>query len=208
MLITQAKSRAIARKIVALEPRFTEVVTEFAPCPIGTAKPRESGFQSLASSILSQQLSTTAAATIIRRVSLLSGGKLQAEVIAELSVTQLRSAGCSNTKARAVIELAQAAASGELSFRSLSNKSDEEIIAILTPYHGIGRWTVEMFLIFQLGRLDVWPVGDLGVRRGWEKVFRMKSEITPMQLSELGARFAPHRSHLAWYCWRAHSLYS
>ena len=78
---------------------------------------------------------------------------------------------------------------------------------ILVPYFGIGKWTVEMFLIFQLGRLDVWPTGDLGVRRGWEKVHRMKREVEVAQLEDLGAKFSPYRSHLAWYCWRAHSLY-
>ena len=79
---------------------------------------------------------------------------------------------------------------------------------LLLPLFGVGKWTVEMFLIFQLGRLDIWPVGDLGVRRGWEKLFQMPEEIEIAALNEAGEKFAPYRSHLAWYCWRAHSLYS
>jgi len=71
------------------------------------------------------------------------------------------------------------------------------------PLFGIGRWTVEMFLMFQLGRSDIWPVGDLGVRRGWEKIHRMRSEIEPRTLEKLGVKYAPYRSHVAWYCWRA-----
>jgi DNA-3-methyladenine glycosylase II len=78
----------------------------------------------------------------------------------------------------------------------------------LLPLFGIGKWTVEMFLIFQLGRLDIWPVGDLGVRRGWEKLFNLQEEIEVSNLLKAGEKFVPYRSHLAWYCWRAHSLYS
>ena len=88
-------------------------------------------------------------------------------------------------------------------FRSLHTLSEEEIFETLVPLFGIGRWTVEMFLMFQLGRLDIWPVGDLGVRRGWEKIHRLSDEITPKELQKKGERFTPFRSHVAWYCWRA-----
>jgi DNA-3-methyladenine glycosylase II len=86
---------------------------------------------------------------------------------------------------------------------SLHRLDDEEIREQLLPLFGIGVWTVEMFLMFQLGRQDVWPVGDLGVRRGWEKVHRMRGEIKPAELIKLGEIYRPYRSHLAWYCWRA-----
>lgn len=207
MLISAQRSRAIGREISRIQPRFSEVVREFAPCPIGVVKSKESNFAALASSILSQQLSTKAAATITARVSSLAGGHLDPKRIARAKVSELRALGCSATKARALRELAQLSASGELPIRSLHRKSDVEIESLLLPLHGIGKWTVEMFLIFQLGRLDVWPVGDLGVRRGWEKIHGMRSEIDPDRLALLGAKFAPYRSHLAWYCWRAHSIY-
>lgn len=207
MRISAENSQQIARKIIKIEPRFREVVSKFGPSPIGVKRPAQSNFESLAQSILSQQLSTKAAATIIERVESLNGGRLKAETISTMRTSKLRSAGCSESKARALLELARATSDGSLPIRSLNRKDDAEIMEILLPYYGIGKWTVEMFLIFQLGRLDIWPTGDLGVRRGWEKVHRMKREVEVAELEKLGEKFSPYRSHLAWYCWRAHSLY-
>ena len=135
----------------------------------GKSRSRESNFSSLAASILSQQLSTKAAATIIGRVAGLSGGTLQAAKLADITTSRLRSAGCSEAKARAVKELARAVVDKKIPITSLQRMPDEEIMNHLLPLFGIGHWTVEMFLMFQLGRHDIWPVGDLGVRRGWEK---------------------------------------
>jgi DNA-3-methyladenine glycosylase II len=203
-----AESKKIAARIRRIEPKFGDVIRHSGPCPIGTKKPKRSNFESLASSILSQQLSTKAAATIIGRVEELSGGSLNAAGISHLTHRQLRSAGCSGAKTRAISELAEAAEDKTIPINSLHKLSDEEIYDYLLPLFGIGQWTVEMFLIFQLGRVDVWPVGDLGVRRGWEKVHRLRNEIEPERLHRAGERFAPYRSHLAWYCWRALEFYS
>ncbi|MEY3373548.1 MAG: DNA-3-methyladenine glycosylase family protein [Candidatus Nanopelagicaceae bacterium] len=204
---TTENSQAIARRIVRIEPKLREVVTKFGPAPIGARPSRISNFQALAESILGQQLSVKAAATITERVIQAAGGRMDPAGIAKLTPSRLRSAGCSAAKARAISELAQVVADGDLPIRSLNKKSDEAIMELLLPLYGVGRWTVEMFLIFQLGRSDVWPTGDLGVRRGWEKLYKMKREVEIDELEKLGAKFAPHRSHLAWYCWRAHSLY-
>jgi len=204
---TTENSQAIARRIVRIEPKLREVVTKFGPAPIGARPSRISNFQALAESILGQQLSVKAAATITERVIQAAGGRMDPAGIAKLTPSKLRSAGCSAAKARAISELAQVVADGDLPIRSLNKKSDEAIMELLLPLYGVGRWTVEMFLIFQLGRNDVWPTGDLGVRRGWEKLYKMKREVEIDELEKLGAKFAPHRSHLAWYCWRAHSLY-
>ncbi|MEY3103608.1 MAG: hypothetical protein RL256_630 [Actinomycetota bacterium] len=204
---TTENSQAIARRIVRIEPKLREVVTKFGPAPIGARPSRISNFQALAESILGQQLSVKAAATITERVIEAAGGRMDPAGIAKLTPSRLRSAGCSAAKARAISELAQVVADGDLPIRSLNKKSDEAIMELLLPLYGVGRWTVEMFLIFQLGRSDVWPTGDLGVRRGWEKLYKMKREVEIDELEKLGAKFAPHRSHLAWYCWRAHSLY-
>ena len=204
---TTENSQAIARRIVRIEPKFREVVTKFGPAPIGARPSRISNFQALAESILGQQLSVKAAATITERVIQAAGGRMDPAGIAKLTPSRLRSAGCSAAKARAISELALVVADGDLPIRSLNKKSDEAIMELLLPLYGVGRWTVEMFLIFQLGRSDVWPTGDLGVRRGWEKLYKMKREVEIDELEKLGAKFAPHRSHLAWYCWRAHSLY-
>ena len=81
--------------------------------------------------------------------------------------------------------------------------SNQEIDNILTQVWGIGRWTVEMFLIFHLGRLDLWPVGDLAVRRGWEKIHQLPEKINEKELDYLGEKFSPYQSVVAWYCWRA-----
>ena len=82
-------------------------------------------------------------------------------------------------------------------------RMDDEVYKNLTALWGIGPWTVDMFMMFQLGRLDIWPTGDLGVRRGWDKIHRLKDEITPEILLKRGDKFQPHRSVVAWYCWRA-----
>jgi DNA-3-methyladenine glycosylase II len=216
---TLPSARKIASHIIEINPRFEVVIERAGFCTIGARadkgsivssgnsnKRRESNFSSLASSILSQQLSTKAAATIINRVEQLCGGTLQAKKLATISPDKLRAAGCSNSKARAVKELARASTSNQIPMKNLHRLGDEEIMQHLLPMYGIGQWTVEMFLMFQLERVDVWPVGDLGVRRGWEKVNRMRSEITPAALAKLGEPFAPYRSHVAWYCWRANEV--
>ena len=191
----------IAREIARIEPRFAPVIERSGYCPIGTTPRRESNFRSLATSIISQQLSTKAAATISERVESLSGG-ISPSRIERIPLARLRSAGLSGAKARAIKELASA--DREVRFSRLHLLEDDEaIFERLLPLFGIGNWTVEMFLLFQVGRLDIWPTGDLGVRRGWERVHRMRSEISPTELMKEGERFRPFRSHLAWYCWRA-----
>jgi len=100
--------------------------------------------------------------------------------------------------------LAQASESKMINFKKLHEvQSDQEIFDQLTSLWGIGPCTVDMFMMFQLGRLDVWPTGDLGVRRGWEKIYALKEEIEPKALEKKGEKFRPYRSVIAWYCWRA-----
>lgn len=210
--VSKPNSKKIAQRIVEINPRFLPVIQAAGYCTLGEPnsvlgdRKKESNFSSLASSILSQQLSIKAAATIINRVKRLCGGNLSAHKLAGLSNSQLRAAGCSESKARAIRELAIATKSNEIPMRSLHLKSDEQILSTLLPLFGVGQWTVEMFLMFQLGRLDIWPVGDLGVRRGWERVHRLRVEISPQELMKKGEIYAPYRSHLAWYCWRANEV--
>lgn len=199
--MARSSSAKIAREIIEREPRFAPVIERSGLSPIGSGQRRESNFRSLATSIISQQLSGKAAATIIGRVDAITGG-ITPRRINETSIAKLRSAGLSGSKARAISELAEA--ESEIRFSRLHLiEDDEEIYRRLLPLFGVGRWTVEMFLIFQLGRIDIWPTGDLGVRRGWEKVHRLRSEISPQELERKGEKFRPYRSHLAWYCWRA-----
>jgi DNA-3-methyladenine glycosylase II len=116
----------------------------------------------------------------------------------------MRAAGVSGAKHRTIQGLAQAAISKEIKFNSLHEiESDEMIFDQLTSLWGIGPWTVDMFMMHQLGRLDIWPTGDLGVRRGWEKIYGLTEEISPAALELKGEKFRPYRSVVAWYCWRA-----
>ena len=203
--LTTSQARKIARTIVAQDPSFEVVVKNSSLCPIGIESNNEPHFYSLATSILSQQLSTKAASTIIQRVETAAGG-ITPKKIASMKESQLRAAGASGAKVRSLTELSETFLDRKSPVHRLHTLNDEEIEEALLPLYGIGRWTIEMFLMFKLGRIDIWPVGDLGVRRGWEKIHRMRSEITPKKLDLLGEKFSPYRSHVAWYCWRGTEL--
>jgi 3-methyladenine DNA glycosylase/8-oxoguanine DNA glycosylase len=170
-------------------------------------KPRRlSPFQSLTQAIIHQQLSGAAAGTILERFKLLFPGSdfPTPGQVARTSVDQLRTAGLSRPKAAYIIDLAKRCDAGSLpSLTDCERLHDEEIIAKLTEIKGIGRWTVEMFLIFNLGRPDVLPVHDLGVRRGFQVSHKKRKMPTPEQLAKHGTRWSPHRTHAARYLWRA-----
>ena len=195
--------RAIVRKIARIDPAFNPIIKSSPLCTIGLKKYSRSHFETLINSILSQQLAIKAADTIIKRVNDLVDGKPKPENIIELSAVKLREVGVSGAKARSMHELALAIIAGDIKFHRFPKLSNQEISAELTKIWGIGRWTSEMFLMFHLGRLDVWPVGDLGMRRGWEKLHRMRSEVDPKKLDQIGEKFDGFQSVVAWYCWRA-----
>ena len=205
-LITESDMREIVGEISRIDKKFTPVITNSELCPLGQRASKSTHYQVLVSSVLSQQLATKAAATIKGRVRDLAGGKISPETIGTLSSDQLRSAGASGAKARTILELTQATIAGDIPFRKFGSMSNQEISEELTQLWGIGRWTVEMFLMHHMNRLDIWPVGDLGVRRGWELIHRLPDEIAPEALDKLGKKFAGHQSVVAWYCWRAIDL--
>jgi DNA-3-methyladenine glycosylase II len=163
-------------------------------------------FDALAESIAYQQLSGKAAATIFGRVRALYPKRKWLDP-AQLLATpdeMLRAAGLSRAKLAAIKDLAVKTIDGTVpSGRALLRMSDDEIIARLTQVRGIGRWTVEMLLLFDLGRPDVWPVDDYGVRKGFAKTFRRRNLPTPKQLMKIGEKWRPYRSVAAWYFWRA-----
>ena len=194
---------AIKRKIVKTDPAFHSAVKNLEPCTFGLVKPRLSQYQSLIRAVIAQQVSTAAAKTITGRLEIKCSGSITAERVGALTPKQLQSVGLTGAKMRTISELTSAALSGEINFRKFAHMSDEEIISELVPLFGIGRWTVEMFLIFQLGRLNVWPVDDLAVRRGWDNLHGNSEPIKPKTLQGLGDQFAGMRSVVAWYCWRA-----
>ncbi|MDP9389404.1 MAG: DNA-3-methyladenine glycosylase 2 family protein, partial [Actinomycetota bacterium] len=115
----------------------------------------------------------------------------------------LRAAGLSAAKAAAVVDLAAKVLDGSVVLRGVGRVPDEEIVERLCAVRGIGRWTAEMFLIFQLNRPDVWPVGDLGVRAGYGRIHGLAPSPTPAELAVLGEAYRPWRTVAAWYCWRA-----
>ena len=204
MSAQRAKELAtIKKKISRIDPAFVPAIKNLEPCTFGLVKPKVSQYQSLIRAVIAQQVSTAAAQTITGRLENKCSGSITAERVGALSLKQLQSVGLTGAKVRTISELTSAVLSGELNFRKFSHMSDEEIIGELVPLFGIGRWTVEMFLIFHLGRLDVWPVGDLAVRRGWDNLHRNPEPIKPKALEDLGEQFAGMRSVVAWYCWRA-----
>jgi len=174
--------------------------------PIRLRPRRLSPFQSLTQAIIHQQLSGKAAGTILERfIMLFPDDEFPApSQVAKSSVDRLRTAGLSRPKAAYIIDLAKRCNAGLIpSVSDCDPLNDEDIIATLTEIKGIGRWTVEMFLIFNLGRPDVLPVHDLGVRRGFQIAYRKRSLPTPEQLAKHGVRWSPHRTHAARYLWRA-----
>ena len=194
---------AINRKIIKIDPAFAPAIKNLTPCTFGLEKPKVTQYQSLVRAVIAQQVSTAAARTISGRLQDKCGGTITSAKVGALSLKQLQSIGLTGAKVRTISELTDASLSGEINFRKFNSMTDEEIIDDLVPLFGIGRWTVEMFLIFHLGRLDVWPVDDLAVRRGWDNLHGNSEPIKPKALNALGDQFAGMRSVVAWYCWRA-----
>jgi DNA-3-methyladenine glycosylase II len=191
--------------VAASHPRMAELIARSRPYNI-TPSLLVRPFDALAESIAYQQLSGKAAATIWGRVRALYPQKkyLDPRAILKTPNRRLRGAGLSRSKVAALKDLAAKAIDGTVpTARALAKMSDEDIIERLITVRGIGRWTVEMLLLFDLGRPDVWPVHDYGVRKGFAKTFRKRTLPTPKQLLKHGKKFAPYRSVAAWYFWRA-----
>lgn len=160
-------------------------------------------FESLANAIASQQLNGRAAASIWARVRARVDGPFTAPAVLAVPVTVWREAGLSAAKVTSLIDLAEHVDDGRLSLERIGYADDESVIARLTQVRGIGPWTAQMFLMFSLRRLDVWPTGDYGVRNGYGRAFNRGSMPSARELEGLGDRFRPYRSVAAWYCWAA-----
>ena len=175
--------------------------------PVRFAPTKTDHFAYLVRAIIYQQLAGRAAETIHRRVISLLGDEVTPERILNKSAEELRAAGVSANKFLALQDLSVRAHSGALVLddRELARLEDQEIIDELSGVRGIGPWTAQMFLMSQLRRLDVWPIGDLGVRRGYGLI-HSAPELSPKQLEIAGERLRPYRSVAAVYCWRAIDL--
>ncbi len=175
-------------------------------CELGEGEPPyRNHFETLMKAVVSQQISTKAADSITQKLRILIDDDFSPSRLLSISHDGLRGAGLSGAKARTVTELAEAIISGRISVNDFEEMSDADITADLTQVWGIGRWTVEMFLMFSLARLDVWPSGDLGVRRGWSLI-KGEHMLDAKALEPLGEPFRPYRSIVAWYCWQATDL--
>ncbi|HEX6547909.1 MAG TPA: DNA-3-methyladenine glycosylase 2 family protein [Candidatus Dormibacteraeota bacterium] len=197
-----------------VEPHFAEAAEELARRdpdlarwiehigPPAIRPPSDSYFAALSRSIVFQQLAGRAAAAIHGRFVAAVGGQLSPEAVLATPEADLRAAGLSANKFLSLRDLSQRVINGEVPLDDLDSLADDDIVARLSAVRGIGRWTAEMFLIFQLRRPDVWPVDDLGVRRGYAVIHGLAEWPKPKQLMELGDRYRPFRTVAAWYCWR------
>lgn len=186
---------------------LARLIQQVGPCTL--KRRRRTPFVALVSAVVYQQLNGTAAKTILNRVLALYPRRRfpSPEDLLATPDEKLRAAGLSRAKTAAIKDIAAKTLAGIVpTSRIIRNLSNEEIIARLTTVRGVGPWTVEMLLIFTLGRLDVLPVTDYGVRKGFAVTYGWKNLPTPKELLEFGERWRPHRSTAAWYFWRALEL--
>lgn len=190
-----------ATERLADDPDFGPLVAEVGP--IRLRPTGDDPFAALARAIIYQQLAGKAAETIHDRVVGVLGGAMSAEAIAGAPEGELRDAGLSRSKLKALRNLARRVTGGELPLAAMDSMPDDEVIERLTEVWGIGPWTARMHLLFYLRRPDVWPTGDLGVRTGWARVHGRDEPPSAEELGPLGDPYRPWRSAVAWYCWRA-----
>jgi DNA-3-methyladenine glycosylase II len=198
------KMRRIVAEVAEMDRKFAPLIDRRPLCTIGRNVPTQSHFESLVSSVISQQLAVKAAEIIHGRLVDLCKGTINAKNLITLDDVSLREIGVSGAKARTIKGLASAVVDKTIPIDSIDEiHNDQEIYDKLTSLWGIGRWTVEMFMMFQLGRLDVWPTGDLAVRRGWDIIHKNKEETVAKALDLKGEKLHPYRSVVAWYCYQA-----
>lgn len=184
------------------DPVMERVISLVGPCRF-TVHREGTEFNYLARSIIYQQLSGKAAATIYGRVVALTGeAELSPRSLMALADAQLRAAGLSRQKTAYLRDLAEHARTGRVPVERLAERPDDELHALLQQVSGIGVWTVQMFLMFRLGRPDVLPVSDLGVRKGVQVAYRLRGLPPPARVEKIGARWAPFRTIASWYLWR------
>ena len=187
--------------LLEVDPAFATIV---ATAPDFAVHGRRQGdyFNALVRAIVYQQLAGKAAAAIHGRFLALFGGEPTPAAILATPEEVLRGAGLSTAKTLAIRDLALKSTDGTVPLERIEELPDDDIVARLSAVRGIGRWTAEMFLIFQLGRQDVWPVDDLGVRRGYAVIHGLPAWPKPKELQALGEIYRPFRTAAAWYCWR------
>lgn len=192
-----------AAAIVRRDPAFRHVVRRHGPPPNRRATRVELRFGDLARAICYQQLAGNAAAAIHGRVLVAVGDPVTALGLLRAGDDVLAGCGVSGPKRRSLLHLAECSLDGTVDLGRLGRLDDDAVCDALTAVRGIGPWTAHMFCLFTLARPDVWPVGDYGVRAGWTQLHGGGEVIGARDLEPLGEAFRPHRSAVAWYCWRA-----
>ncbi|MCP9468453.1 MAG: DNA-3-methyladenine glycosylase [Nitrospira sp.] len=200
--------RSAEEYLARVDPVMGRLIRGIGPCTL-TPQPRRPLFESLVRAIAYQQLHAQAAESILRRFVALCRGREfpRPEQVLSMPEDPLRDAGFSRAKIMALRDLAEKTLDGTVpTKRALARMDDEAIVERLTTVRGIGRWTVEMLLIFHLGRPDILPVTDFGVRNGFRIAYGLRTMPPPKRVERHGARWKPHRTVAAWYLWRAVDL--
>lgn len=203
MIADNSTVQAAAAHLAKNDPVLAPIIAQAGPC---TIRPHQKYYQELVDSIISQQLSVKAAATIFKRFKELFGGEFPApEQILEKDIEELRGVGLSRGKAVYVRDLAQHVVDGKVRFDHLDSLSNEEIIKELTAVKGIGEWTAHMFMMFCMGRLDVLAPGDLGIKNGIQKLYGLDHQPSPQEVVELAEknRWHPYETVACWYIWKS-----
>lgn len=201
----QLNNSAIKEALDDLAARCPQVAAALAAVGYPAERHQRAGFGALVRIVVGQQVSTKAAAAIGARLESALGGVVTPATIASTDDAALRNAGLSAQKLSYLRALTDAVQSGELPLDTLLALSDAEAIARITAVRGFGVWSAHMYLMFSLGRPDIWPVGDLAIRAGFGRLLRLPERPTPKQTDELAETYRPYRSALALLCWKFYS---
>lgn len=203
-MIAHSEVRAAALDhLQRADPVMRQLIPMVGPCILRLRRGR---FQMLASSIISQQISTSAASSIRKRVLARLGGRVTPEKLARETPATLRTCGVSPQKSGYLLDLAGKVAAGEVRLHHLHRLDDAAIIAELVRIKGIGEWTAQMFLMFCLGRPDVFPHGDLGIRNALKNLYRLRDHPDREAAHRIAAPWRPYATIASWYCWRSLDL--
>lgn len=199
--------RGALARLRKADPDLGRVIDRVGPCRMQVGQGRTS-LEALVRSIVYQQLSGKAAATIFARLRALFPGDVfpEAEAILALHHTRMRKAGISRAKQKAIRDLCRHVSTGRLPLHDVHDLADGDLVARLTAVHGIGEWSAHMFMMFHLGRLDVWAPGDLGIRKGLALVRGLAELPDKKRTIAEGLRYAPYRTIASWYLWRSLEL--
>jgi len=201
-MVTRAQLADAAIELARRDPQLAVVVDRVGRPDLRRGRPRRDHFAELARAICYQQLAGGAAATIHGRFAALFDGSPDPETVLTVPESTLRGCGLSAAKTASIRDLAAKVLDGTVELDRIGRLDDDTVVRELVAVRGIGEWTAQMFLIFQLGRPDVWPTGDLGVRNGYARLHELDAAPTARELEPLGDVYRPFRSVAAWYCWR------